>query len=269
MIAAQQPVGPPDGPAGAAHAWSAVANLAFEQSEWQAALEAGATAARHFQAARLPRLAAWARCLQAVGAWGAGQAAEADRLLGEAIPVFRQERDEMGLGYSLYVASMLSAEPAAAKEMAAEAEALLRRTGHPNSIAHAAEGRGIIAFEAGEVTQAAAYITDAIELLTSYGNVGCAAHALEAAAVVIGARGHGDAGVAIELLAAADQLRHDSGQGPPPWEIRARLGNLEDYIATPDATASAPAPAGGEYSLSAAASLAVRTLRSLMTSAAS
>jgi predicted ATPase/class 3 adenylate cyclase len=255
--------------ASAGHAWSAVLNLAFEQSEWQAALQAGANAAGHFEAARLSRLAAWARCLQAIGAWGAGQSAEADRLLGEAIPVFRREHDEMGLGYSLWVASLRSADPAAAKEMAAEAQDLLRRVGHPNSIAHAAEGRGIIAFESGELAQAAAFITDAVELFASYGNLGCAAHALEAAAVVIGAPGHGDAGVALELLAAADQLRRQSGQGRPPWEIRARLGNLEDHIATPGATASAPAPAGREYSLSAAASLAVSALRSLMTSAAS
>jgi len=255
--------------AAAGHAWAALLNLAFEQGDWQAALQAGANAAGHFEAAGRPLLAAWAHCLQAVGAAGAGQPAEADRLLGEVIPIFRREHDDMGLGYSLFLASMQSADLAAAMEMAAEAEDLLRRVGHPNSIAHAVEGRGIIAFESGELAQAAASVTDAIEIFASYGNIGCAAHALEAAAVVIGAPGHGDAGVAIELLAAADQLRRQSGQGPYPWEIRARLGNLEDHIAAPDATASAPAPAGREYSLSAAASLAVSALRSLMTSTAS
>ncbi len=254
--------------ASAGHAWAAVLNLAFEQGEWQAALQAGANAARHFEAARLPRLATWAHCLQAVGAWGAGEAAEANRVLGEAIPIFRREHDEMGLGYSLWLASMCSADPAAAKEMAAEAEDLLRRVGHPNSIAHAAEGRGILAFESGELARAAASVTDAIELLASYGNIGCLAHALETAAVVIGAPGHGDAGVAVELLAAADQLRRQSGQGRPPWEIRARLGNLENYIAVPHDTATTAAATGREYSLSAAASLAVSALRSLMTSAA-
>jgi hypothetical protein len=39
------------------------------------------------------------------------------------------------------------------------------------------------------------------------------AHALEPAMAVIGAPDHNDAGVAIELLAAADKLRRQSGQG--------------------------------------------------------
>jgi predicted ATPase/class 3 adenylate cyclase len=254
--------------AAAGHAWAAVLNLAFEQGEWQAGLQAGASAARYFRAAGLPRLTSWARCLQAVSAWGAGQLAEADRLIGEVIAIFRREHDEMGLGYSLWLASLRSADLAAAKEMAAEADDLLRRVGHPNSVAHNAEGRGIIAFESGDLAQAAAFITDAIEILTAYGNIGCAAHALEAAAVVIAVPGHGDAGPAIELLAAADQLRRQSGQGQPPWEIRTRLGNLEDHIGVPGGKTTAVAQAGREYSLSEAASLAVGALRSLTTATA-
>ena len=113
------------------------------------------------------------------------------------------------------------------------------------------------------------FLTEAVNIFASYGNLGCTARALEAAAVVIGTAGHGDAGVPLELLAAADELRRQSGQGHRPWEIRARLGNLEDRIAIPNAAASAPAPAGRDYSLSAAASLAIRALRSLTTSTAS
>jgi hypothetical protein len=175
----------------------------------------------------------------------------------------------MGLGYSLFMASLRSADLAAAKEMAAEAQELLRRVGHPMGIAHCAEGRGIIAFESGELGEAAGFLGEAVNIFASYGNIGCTAHALEAAAVVIGAAGHGDTGVPIELLAAADELRRQSGQGHRPWEIRTRLGNLEDRIAAPDAAASPPAPAGRDHSLPAAASLAVRALRSLMTSTAS
>jgi len=255
--------------AAAGHAWAAITNLAFEQNDWSAALLAGANAASHFQAARLPRLAAWARYLQAICAWGAGQLAEVDHLIGEVIASFRREHDEMGLGYSLWLASLRNADLAAATQMAAEAEDLLRRTGHPMGIAHAAEGRGIIAFESGELAQASASITDAIELFASYANVGCTAHALESAAVVIGGPGHGDPGVAVELLAAADELRRQSGQGHRPWEIRARLGNLEDRIVARSAAASLPAHPGRDYSLSAAASLAVSALRSQRTSTAS
>jgi predicted ATPase/class 3 adenylate cyclase len=254
--------------AAAGHAWAAVLNLAFEQSEYQAGFQAGASAVGHFEAAGRSRLAAWARYLQAISAWGAGQLADADRLIGEAIASFRREHDEMGLGYSLWLASLRSADLAAATQMAAEAEDLLRRVGHPMGIAHAAEGRGILAFEAGELARAAAFITDAIGLFALYGNIGCTAHALESAAVVIRAPGREDVGVAIELLAAADKLRRQSGQGHRPWEIRGRLGNLEDHIAVPRATASVPARTGREYSLSEAASLAVGALRSLTTATA-
>jgi predicted ATPase/class 3 adenylate cyclase len=254
--------------AAAGHAWAAVTNLAFEQNDWATALQAGAKATGHFQAAGLPRLAAWARYIRAHSAWGAGQLAEVDRLIGEVVASFRREHDEMGLGYSLWVASLRSAEPAAAKEMAAEADALLRRVRAPMGVAHNAEGRGIIAFESAEFAQAANFITDAIEIFASYGNIGCTAHALEAAAVVIGTAGQQDAGLPVELLAAAEELRRQSGQGHRPWEIRARLGNLEDHIVLPSSTASAPAQAGREYSLSAAASLAVGALRSLTTATA-
>jgi hypothetical protein len=255
--------------AAAGHAWAAVANLAFEQCDWPAGIQAGAEAAGHFRAARLPRLAAWAQYLQAVSAWGAGELAEADRLISEAIASFRREDDEMGLGYSLFIASLRSSDLAVAKEMAAEAYELLRRVGHPMGIAHSAEGRGIIAFESHELGRAADFLTEAVNIFASYGNIGCTAHALEAAAVVITAAGHEDADVPIELLATADELRRQSGQGHRPWEARARLGNLEDRIATSNAAASAPAPAGRDYSLTAAASLAVRALRSLMTPTAS
>jgi predicted ATPase/class 3 adenylate cyclase len=255
--------------AAAGHAWAAVLNLAFEQNDWPAALRAGAEAARHFDAARLPLLAAWARYLHGISAWGAGQLAEADRLIGEGIASFRGLDDEMGLGYSLWVASLRSADRAAAAQMAAEAEDLLRRTGHPMGAAHAAEARGIIAFESGELGDAANFLTDAIEAFASYGNVGCTAHALETAAVVIATAGHDDVGSAIELLTAADKLRRQSGQGHRPWEIRARLGNLEDRIGPRRSVASLPAHPRRDYSLSAAASLAVSALRTQKTSTVS
>jgi hypothetical protein len=177
----------------------------------------------------------------------------------------RQTWEQMGLGYSLWVASLRTADLASAKGMAAEADGLLRRVGAPMGVAHIAEGRGIIAFELGEIGEAANFVTDAVQAFASYGNIGCTAHALEAAAVVIGMASQPEPHLAMELLAAADELRRRSGQGHRPWEIRARLGNLEDRILTPSAAASTPTPAGRECSLSEAASLAIGALRSLTT----
>jgi predicted ATPase/class 3 adenylate cyclase len=249
--------------AAAGHAWAAVLNLAFEQNDWSSSLQAGAHAAGYFEAAGLPRLAAWARYITANSAWGAGRTAEVDRIIREVIASFREQGDEMGLGYSLWLASLRSADLAAAKEMAAEADNLLRRVKAPMGVAHNAEGRGIIAYERGELADAAKFLTDAISLFALYNNIGCTAHALEAAAVLIGDGSAEDVGRAVDLLAAADELRGQSGQGHRPWEIRARLGNLEDRIAADGLTASGAARSGRSYSLSDAAALAVSALRSL------
>jgi predicted ATPase/DNA-binding XRE family transcriptional regulator len=249
----------------AGHAWAAIANLAFEQNDWQASLQASVRAAGHFRAARLPRLAAWAQYLNVHAAWGAGQLAEVDQLISEAIANFRREQDEAGLGWSLWVASLRSADLDAAKQMAAEADQLLRRAGMLVGIAHNAEGRGIIAYERGELGEAATFLAEAVESFASHGNAGCSAHALEAAAVVIGTAARNGDRLAVELLAAAKEFRRQSGQGHRPWEIRARLGALEDRIVTPDASSAAAPGSGSRYTLSVASSLAVQGLQSLAT----
>ena len=254
--------------AAAGHAWAAVSNIAFEQNDWQGSQDASELAAEHFQAAGLPRLAAWAEYLNVHSAWGAGQLEEVDRLLGEAIASFRLEHDDMGLGYSLWIGSLRSADLAEAQEMAEEADGLLRALRVPMGVAHNAEGRGIIAFERGELDQAATFVAEAIETFSSYGNIGCTAHALEAAAVVLGSTGP-NGSLAADLLAAAKELRRQSGQGHRPWEIRARLGDLEDRIGTPAAAAPDRPDGGSRYTLSVAASLAAQALWSLVTSTAS
>ena len=99
----------------------------------------------------------------------------------------------------------------------AEADGLLRRAGVPMGVAHNLEGRGIIAFERGELNEAAHLLTEAIQAFASYGNIGCTAHALEAAAVVIATAAHDGDSLAAELLAAAEQFRQQSGQVHRPW----------------------------------------------------
>jgi hypothetical protein len=249
--------------AAAGHAWAAIANLGTEQSEWQASFQASARAVEHFRAARLPRLAAWAQYLGVHAAWSGGRLEEADRLLGEVIADFRLEHDDMGLGWSLWVASLRSADLGTARKMAAEADELLRRVRVPMGVAHNMEGRGIIAFERGELGEAAIFLTEAVESFASYGNVGCTAHALEAAAVVIGTAASNGGSLALELLAAAREFRRQSSQGHHPWEIRARLGALEDHIAAPVTTSAADHGPGTRYTLSVASALAAQGLQSL------
>jgi predicted ATPase/DNA-binding XRE family transcriptional regulator len=248
----------------AGHAWTAIANLSFEQSDWQASLQASTRAVEHFKAAGLSRLTTWARFFCLISAWGAGQSAEVDRLITEVIADFRRERDDMGLGWSLCVASMRSADLEAAKQMAAEADGLLRRVGMSMGVAHNLEGLGIIAFERGELNEAASLLAEAVQAFASYGNIGCTAHALEAAAVVVATAAHDGHSTAAELLAAAEQFRQQSGQDHRPWEIRASLEPLKNRIVTPNATADAGARAvGRRYTLSVASMLAAQALRSV------
>jgi predicted ATPase/DNA-binding XRE family transcriptional regulator len=248
----------------AGHAWAAVANIAFELTDWDTSLRACDLAAGHFQAAGVPRLAAWTQYIRLHSAWGAGQLDVVDNLVSGAIANFRSERDEMGLGYSLWVASLRSTDLAASKDLADEADELLRRAGAPIGIAHNSEGRGIIAFERGELGAAASFIAEAVECFESYGNLGCAAHAIEAAAVVIAAADTRQVELAAELLAVATELRRQSGQGYAPWEIRGRLGKLEDWIGVPGSTGTVEgSPAPARYTLSEASALAATALRSL------
>jgi predicted ATPase/transcriptional regulator with XRE-family HTH domain len=248
----------------AGHSWTAIANLCFEQNDWQASLQAGTRAVEHFKAARLPRLTSWAQFFCLIAAWGDGRPAEVDRLVSEAIASFRRERDDVGLGWSLLVASLRSVDLEAAEQMAAEADELLRRAGVPMGVAHNLEGRGIIAFERGELSEAARLLTEAIQAFASYGNIGCTAHALEAAAVVIATAAQEGDSSAVELLAAAEQFRQQSGQAHRPWEMQARLEPLKKRISTRSATAGIAAhPLGRRYTLSVASMLAAQALQSV------
>ena len=138
--------------------------------------------------------------------------AKADALVRQAIDGFRSDGDEMGLGYALFVAALLTTDLDEAQRLAAEADELLRATGSPISIAHTVEIRGIIAYDRDELADAAAFVAEAVEIFSSFGNLGCSAHALESAAVIVGQAGQPE--TATELLGAAEELRHRSGAGP-------------------------------------------------------
>ena len=242
-------------------ALAAVGNLAYEQSDWEGALEAEAAAIEAFDRIGESRLAAWGRYLSVHAAWGKGEVETVDRLLAESTAAFRAESDEMGLGYALWIASLRNRDLDAAAEQAREADALFRRLRVPMGIAHNVEGRGIIALERGLLLDACRHVAEAVETFLAYENLGCAAHAMEAAAVLI-ARTVPDERTGPELLVAADALRSRSGQGHRPWEVRARLGTLEHLM--PDLSAreqEAIWEAGLRHDLASASGLALTSLR--------
>ena len=89
-----------------------------------------------------------------------------------------------------------------------------------------------------------------------YGNLGCCAHALESAAVIVGQAGQPE--TATELLGAAEELRRPSGAGNKPLEIRARHPDIEDRIAPlAPAVREAALNAGRQHTLESAARAAL------------
>ena len=85
--------------AGVAH--SALGELAYDQGDWLASVEALTIAREHFVATGSDRDAGWADLHVAHAAWGMGDLPEVDRLTANAIPLFRQGADTLGLGYAL------------------------------------------------------------------------------------------------------------------------------------------------------------------------
>jgi predicted ATPase len=125
-----------DAPDVVAQAYLTSCNLAFEQGNWAAALEDSREAARRFNERGDPRLAAWARFIEALSSWGAGELDVADRVLGDVLEVFRAVSDDFGLAYALWAASQREGDLVLADRMAAESEGLLRAFGASIALAH-------------------------------------------------------------------------------------------------------------------------------------
>jgi len=242
----------------AGDAYCALGNLAFEQGDWAASAEAQAAAVEQFLLAGSARDAAWATYFGVYGAWGTGDLAKADALVRQAVDGFRRDGDTMGLGYALGDAAILTTDLDEAERLAAESDELMRASDAPMGIAHTVEWRGLIAYDRGELADAAAFVAEAIEIFSSHDNVACCAHALDSAAVVVGRDGQLE--TATELLSAADEFRRSSGVSRKPWESRARYG-IEDHIAPLSPVAhEAALNAGRQYTLESAARAALDAL---------
>ena len=67
----------------------------------------------------------------------------------------------------------------------------------------------MIAHYRDELADSLVYVAKAVEIYSSYGNLGRCSHALESAAVIVGQAGQPE--TATELLGAAEALRRSSG----------------------------------------------------------
>jgi predicted ATPase len=242
----------------AGNAYCALGNLAFEQGDWAASSESQAAAVEQFLLAGSARDAAWATYFGVYGAFGTGELTKADALVRQAIEGFRSDGDTMGLGYALADAAILTTDLDEAQRLVAESDELLRASDAPMGIAHTVEWRGLIAYDRGELADAAAFVAEAIEIFSRYGNVACCAHALDSAAVIVGLEGQLE--TATELLSAADEFRRRSGVSRKPWESRARYG-IDGRIAPLSPVAHETAlTAGQQHTLESAARAALNAL---------
>jgi predicted ATPase len=240
-------------------AYAALANVAFEQGDWAYGVEVSRRAFDYFDRAGDRRQAAWSLSMEMNLHWGAGDLQEVDRLQGRITREYHELHDDMGLGYTLWSASMRTRDLDEAEAMAAEADVLLRRTGSRMGIAHNVEGWGIIAFERGDLPTAARRVSEALTLFSGAMSYGCTAHALEAAVVVLSQRRPlvVDEGTLGEILVAADWLRDRSGQGHRPWEVRARNPKVAALL---DGLVSQATPDQRPHTLASAATAALEAL---------
>jgi predicted ATPase/class 3 adenylate cyclase len=230
-------------------------DLAFEQADWDVATEAGAAARAGFVEIGDRQRAAWAAHVYSSGCWGAGDLASLDRVLAELLVEFRAIGDEYGIAQTVWRLSLREPNREIATAMAVEAERRYRDLGSPIMRAHALEARGLIEFDAGDLSASAPFLRESIEILAGSGNLGCTAHTLEAVAAWAAERG--DVECAGELVGAAESLRATSGAGHKPWEVRARHGGAfdADVLGDPEAVAESLAR-GRRHSLTTAAALA-------------
>ena len=200
-------------------AYAALGELAYDQGDWLVASEAATIGREHFVAAGSDRDAGWADLNGAYAAWGMGDLPEVDRLISNAIAVFRRADDTLGLGYALWVASLRTSDLDEAQRLAAEADELLRATGSPIGVAHNVEGRGIIAYDRDELADAAAFVAEAVELFAQLRQSSRAARTRSRPPPPSSAE-TASAEVATELLGAAEraptqQRREPQAMGDP------------------------------------------------------
>jgi non-specific serine/threonine protein kinase len=232
-----------------------LADLAFEQGDWQQAAQAYEAAWVGFEALGDRRRALWSKHGYCSARWALGDTDVARRLNRECLAELRTLGDEYGIAQTVWLASLLEPDRSTATSLAVEAEGRYTELGSPIMRAHALEARGLIALADGDVDAATAPLREAIAVLAGATNLGCTAHLLEAVAVWASLQGEMEA--AGEFVGSAESLRAASGAGHKPWEVRALHGEDFDLRVMGDDDAAHDAARRGRLlSLAAAAELA-------------
>jgi predicted ATPase/class 3 adenylate cyclase len=183
-------------------------NLSMEKGDFAGALEAGRAAERAFETDSDAHHAAWARYFQVLAAWGCGLDSEVDDLCDRLLIEFRTLDEPLGIAYVLWMASLRLPDQARAAKLGDEACELFRAVGADFGLAHALEGRALLALRAGDYTLAITLVEESLTLFRASGNAGCTAHCMEAVAACLAE--FGDLPAVAELAAAADAFRQNT-----------------------------------------------------------
>ncbi len=239
-------------------ALTSCAQFSFSIGLPEEGIVAAGQAAEIFEQLDDRRHEAWARYFEVFNAWGLRPDAEVLAKVNRLIDTFRSIDDILGLAYLSWVASQLEDDIDVADASAAEAERLFRRISAPFGLAHDLEGRALICIQRNDSAGAARYLGEALELFVDSGERGCIAHVLEATAAWLALGDRPDD--ALELLAAAEELRIDSGQAHRPWELRTRASSRR-LLADRGIDVDAVGPVGSALDFATAAARAARLLQ--------
>ena len=202
-----------------AKALYAAGELASDQGDYAAARSRHEHALKLYQELGRRRGEAWALHGLGIAEWGLGRTSVAGERLHAALQGFRELDDTVGVAFALQLVAVwqsMYGDPAAAVEYVEELEKLVRPTGIPQLVAHAAEFSAYAHWQtSGDPSLVRDGLREALTLYREIGSVLCTLHCLENIATWA-ADARPDA--ATRLLGAADALRAEAGTPMPPYE---------------------------------------------------
>jgi predicted ATPase/DNA-binding SARP family transcriptional activator len=241
-------------PALRARAWSTLANLASDAGDGpgqaDAALEALAAATEAGDDAQT----AWARYFLVLGKWAAGVLDELGDLIDDAAADFERIGSDHGVASMLWIRSQVEPDTATAIDLADRAIAVFRRLGISSGLAHALEGRALIALRDDDRATVRVHLAEALAIVSDANNSGCTAHCVESVGAYAAADGR--LAAARQLLDLATALRDVGGHGMRVWE---RAGHEQVVAALVDHEV-APMVVPAHLDVAAAAALAQAVL---------
>ncbi len=128
-----------------AHALTSYAQFSFNMALFAEGVESARNSAALFEELGDPQHAAWARYFEMFNAWGFDSDESVREVATSLLEEFREQNNQLGLAYALWVSSQLEPDVARAEALVAESEVLFRSIESPFGLAHQLEGRALIA----------------------------------------------------------------------------------------------------------------------------